>query len=189
MLAFLLLLVEACDIPLIERLYHQFYVDCFKFASKLLMENKAYRDPSFDANDIAQETYYRLSLYIKKFNAEKSDKEQKYYVLGIARNVFYDFSNKKIFCEALEDISEYEAQYTEQDFFEQLRIRCRYEMVVEEMTKLPAAYRIVLEMKYLEEWSPTKISNELHISRNTVYNTLRRGKAQLIQNLKERGDF
>lgn len=61
------------------------------------------------------------------------------------------------------------------------------EPVVEIIRKMPATYRAVLEMRFVEERSTREIAKALQLTEPTVNTRIHRGRTLLMEKLKEEG--
>lgn len=59
--------------------------------------------------------------------------------------------------------------------------------VLEVIRSMPETYRQVLELRFAEEWSPGEIARFLGLTETAVKTRVSRGRALLIQKLKEEG--
>ena len=73
---------------------------------------------------------------------------------------------------------------SEEDFFERLLIRERYDRVVDSIMTLDDRYGVVMLFRYAQGYSVGKIARILGISESMVYSRLNTGKKKLIDMLE-----
>lgn len=149
--------------------------------------NLAYRllNDRMEAENITQETFLRT---ITSLNRVRLDKPIKPYLFRIAVNACRDYARKKhpiLFTEwsasvndnfesasepLVDDAPEPWEQLAEQELTRQLQFA---------LAKLPAHYRAVILLRYVEELSYDQIAQALDLPVNTVRTHLRRAKQRL----------
>jgi len=149
--------------------------------------NLAFRllNDSMEAENVTQETFFRV---IAALDRMRFDIPFKPYLFRIAVNLCRDLGRKKhpvLFSDldsathdADEDASETIAddapplweRLEEEELHAQLRVA---------MDNLPANYRAVITLRYVEEFSYEEIAQALNLPLNTVRTHLRRAKQQL----------
>lgn len=181
MLQYLLLISDEKDSSLIKCIFEKYHNDMIRFAMSRL--KKAGFPNSFsDAEDAVQNAFVKITKYVSKIKVNASDKELKAYILTIVAN------ETKNIIENMRDVEELVddmAELDENEFFERLRIRDRYETVIETMEGLDEKYSVTLLYYYQKEMKVKDIAALMGISEKTVYTRLQRGKKLLLQSLGE----
>lgn len=131
------------------------------------------------AQDIAQDAFVRAWQNLKKFDSARSFKP---WLLRIARNCAYDHFRRKAIM-PFSHLSETEKYYVGQtaDTAPQPDVNAQsleqVEHVQTALGMLPAKYREVLVLHYLEELTTPEIANVLNLNHETVRTRLRRARA------------
>ena len=123
-----------------------------------------------DAQDIVQETFFR---YIKKHPEFESEEHKKAWLIRVAVNLVKDSLKSYWFRNKID--------LDENIPFEEDESKAVWESV----KKLPANYRIVIELYYKEGYSINEISEILNKNKATVGTWLARAKKRLEKILKE----
>lgn len=137
-------------------------------------------------DDLTQETFIKVWKNIKKFDPEKNFRTWLY---AIAKNTAYDFLKKKktipfSFFENSEGESPLE-NLPEKNFLPD-EILARQDLEKElgkKLQQLPDNYRIILLMRYKDDFSLQEISEILNLSYNTVKSQHTRALLALKKNL------
>lgn len=133
------------------------------------------RDP-MEAENVAQETFLRIIISIDRM---RLDLPFKPYLFRIAVNLCYDnlrvkrpllFSESETVNEIVEDVPEMV------DRIEKDELQAQMRAVIE---TLPPHYRVVVVLRYNEDFSYEEIAQALNLPLNTVRTHLRRAKEQL----------
>ena len=126
-----------------------------------------------DADDIVQETFYKLSKSRTDFDSEEHIRAWLFRVaVNLAKNVRRSIWRHKTV--PLED-------YMETLTF----VSPESETLFAEVMRLPEKYRIVIHLFYYEDYSVREISQILKISESNVRVRLNRGRKMLKQTLQE----
>ena len=147
---------------LIERYQNSLYAAAFNTCQNQM-----------DAEDVVQETFVQYYTSRKEFESEQHIRAWLLrVVINKARNINRTFW-KKNKC-SLED-------YIETLTFPNSQSRDLFE----EVMKLPDKYRIVIHLFYYEDYSVREIADILKLSKSNVKVRLSRGRALLLDSLKE----
>ncbi len=130
----------------------------------------AYCGNKSDAEDVVQDTFVK---YLKKQPEFETDEHAKAWFIRVAVNLCKDHL-KSGFIKNRCELSENIPAYSSED-----------KAVWESVGKLPAKYRIVIELFYHEGYSIKEISEILHKNSSTVGNQLARAKKLLEKILRE----
>ena len=132
-----------------------------------------------DAEDLAEETFIALILKRKTFD---TDAELKAYLFKICRNKCLDHLRRKRRLAPLDERS------ASGDAEKLLLTRDRDRILYSAMSRIPAQYRDVLYLTYIEGFSTEECMRILKKSKKQVYNLLARAKNSLRAEL-EKGGF
>ena len=108
------------------------------------------------------------------------------YVLTAAKNAALNMLPKKQQREELLDISELDIA-DDQNLFEQVAASEEYERLFRAIRGIPAIYRDVLMLKYVQELTMKEIAALLGRKTSTVHQQITRGKKLLIEQCRKEG--
>lgn len=133
-----------------------------------------------DADDIVQQTFYKLLVSPGKFRDEEHIKRWLIRVcINECNSLFSGFWRKKVQMfsemEAQEDVGQEDQVFTQQE----------NRMLLEALGKLPAVCRSVLYLFYYEGYKTREIAQILNVREATVRTRLVRGRKLLREELKE----
>lgn len=187
-LFFLLLSVNPKHHDKVRRLYEEFHDMAVKLARSELWR-RGWNNYYNDAEDVVQNAFRRILKYGKKINYEFDEQLVKAYVCKIVTNevIRYIDKNKKHEEMLVEDLDELGSEYTEEEFFRQLKINEQQELIAKIIAAMDEKYRSVLTLKYRHLKNPKEIALMLGLKEKTVYTRLSRGEAELINALKKAG--
>lgn len=129
------------------------------------------------AEDIAQETFIKAYLELKKFNPKKGRFST--WLYRIATNLAIDYLRKNKRRIVVEDI-EAIAEVTMPTFLEE---EAKQEIRKAVLSLVPPEYRQIIEAYYWDGKSYQQIADDMHMELNTVRTWLRRAKIQLREKL------
>ncbi len=185
MLLFLLSLLEGDPegSQKVEYIYNHFHDDMVRLAQIRL---SLYRIPpsEWDAEDIVQESFLRITKYIHCFDLSLGDERIKSYTLMVVINVIRDVAKKRKPTDNIDD-HEFELFDDSSDFIEEFRQKEEYNRVVDAIEHLSDIYRIVFTYRYMQGISVREMAVILGIPQKTVETRLTRGKAQLKELLEK----
>lgn len=135
------------------------------------------KDP-FQKEDLLQDIYIIIGKNLQKIDMS-DERKSRNYIITIARNYCRSYLRRqsKIEEEFFEDIDR--AQVIQDDILDNVIDKESFEHLVREIGKLEEHYKIVLELKYITEFSDEEIADFLHIKKKTVQMRLYRAKAML----------
>ena len=166
------------DVAELFELYHRELLRIT--AQKLKNANDAnYID---DAQDVVQNVYVKLTKYISKVKCI-DESEIRGYLYAVAANETVNFLASQSKHRGRVELDELSA-VSEEDFFERLLIRERYDRVVDSIMTLDDRYGVVMLFRYAQGYSVGKIARILGISESMVYSRLNTGKKKLIDMLE-----
>ena len=179
-----LFLLEICDQDQIEDVtafYEKYWGDLLRYAKTQLGNKSAGID--HEAEDVLQNAFFKV-LKNRLLDFSKGELAVKAYMRATIDSVIKDtFRKSKVFYTLEEDSS---AAMSDEDFFEELKIKERYNIVISEIEKMEPIYSYVIMMK-MNGHKPQYIAQYMHIPVNTVYTRLKRGKKMLLEKLKSLG--
>ena len=180
MLQYLLTISEPSDHEKIERLYNDYHLYMIKYAPGKLQDSGR-RNYVYEAEDVVQNSFVKITRYIKNIDLSLGEKCVKNYVFTILNNEITNFLNDN---EELDEIDEDFYKEAEYDFLEELDIKESYEEAVKAIENLEERYSMTLFLFFCKEMSVGRISKFMGISEKTVYTRIARGKIQLQNSLK-----
>lgn len=153
----------------LENYFKTYYAQCYRVAFAQ-MKTKA------DAEDVAQEVFFRLLKYRPGFHSQ--DHEKAWMIrttLNLCRDILKSRWSSTIKLEelSLEDKKSYNNPYVKEDG------------TLWELLELPLTYRICLYLFYYEDYSVKEIAEILEVPENTIKTRLRRGRELLKKKLQE----
>ncbi len=182
-----LFLFEICDPEQVDDLssfYEKYQGEFLRFAKTILWSGGS-KNVDTDAEDVVQSAFYKL-LKNRLLDFSKGEKSVKSYVSSTVESVAKDLlSRTKVFY-ALEDEGEFAR--SGEDFFENLRIKENYRIVVSELEKMDTIYSYTLLLK-MREWKPKEIARYMNVPVDTVYTRIKRGEKLLLERVKARKDY
>lgn len=179
MLQFLLSISDEKDHSKIEYLYNQYHGDMLRFA-KYRLHQKGMPNYELDAEDAVQNAFIKITKYIHRIDFTTDEKEIKAYILKIVSNETINIVSDYMY---FDDIDELKETMADGDFFDQMRIKTRYDEVVEVIGRLDEKYSIPLSLRYSENIDVKEIAELLGIAEKTVYTRLDRARKLLLENL------
>lgn len=147
-----------------------------QYAGKMLAVSKRYARTDFEAEDILQDSFVKVFLYLKNF---KGDCPLEFWVKRIVINTAlkYQRTNRHLMVtgqdEELDDVSE-------QD---NLDSQFAYEELLELVRGLPPRYQAVFNLYAIEGFSHKEIGEMLEITESTSKSQYSRARASLRQAL------
>jgi RNA polymerase sigma-70 factor (ECF subfamily) len=161
-----------------------------RFAPKLKSVCQRYANEKFSADDILQEGFVKIFSNINKFNGSGSFE-------GWMRRIVVNFSISLYRIKAKEpsflelnnssfQISDDTIENEEPSIFDILKEKLNKEDIIEEIQRLPEAYKLILNLYIFENYSHKEICNELNISVQNSKVRLMRARQLLQENLLSR---
>lgn len=135
-----------------------------------------------DAEDVLHDTFIKIARNMKAIDDPYSDKTLSY-LLKAVKNTAKDFLKKK---ENRKEVAaqDYVENIPDAQFLEKLRIKDRYNKVVNAIRKLNDTYRDVMFFHFVSGMKIAEIADLLGRKRSTVQQQLVRGKKKLIEILE-----
>ena len=135
-----------------------------------------------DAEDVLHDTFIKIARNMKAIDDPYSDKTQSY-LLKAVKNTAKDFLKKK---ENRNEVAaqDYVENIPDMQFLEKLRIKDRYNEVVNAIRELNDTYRDVMFFHFVSEMKIAEIADLLGRKKSTVQQQLIRGKKKLIEILE-----
>ena len=153
----------------------------------LLVAQRILHDP-MEAEDAVQTALLGIARQIKRIPAGNPQIVHAY-VLTAAKNAALNMLPKRRQQNELLSISEFDVA-DENSLFDRIAKSQDYELLHKAIRKLPAIYREVLMLKYVQELSMKEIAALLDRKVATVHQQITRGKKLLIAQCREEGmDF
>ncbi len=136
-----------------------------------------------DAEDAVQIAFISISKHVKKLTAMEENAVRAY-VCKSAKNAALNLLPGKNKRDQIMPLDE-ETMGVSDDLIEAYISNDRYERIVSIIQALPEPYRDVLSLYYIYEMKPREIASSLGRKSETVKCQLKRGKAILLNKLKE----
>lgn len=168
---------------------HDIITDFF-IKNKMLLYNEAWKYLSLkeDVEDIVSESLARIMAHMEKFR-ELAPHERVQYSKAVVRNLSYNHLKRfsRFTMLPFEDVDAYlvaeESQLPDNIVFRQMQL----EQIRRIWAKIPAEERLLLEQKYVLDWSDKELAATLGIQTQSVRMRLTRAKRKVIALLKEHG--
>ena len=171
LLIFLSMLESDEEKEIFINLYHQ-------YGNAMLRIAKQYFPNDWHAaEDVVQNAWIHVIDHFQKILAVPSKKRGAYLVI-IAKNEAITILRK--------DKRELSFDDTTVGSYDDLETD-NVKSVIEVIHSMPATYRAVLEMKFVEEYTTKEISKRLGLTENAVNVRIHRGRTMLIKKLREEG--
>ena len=180
MLQFLLSISDPLDHEKIRRIYDSYHVFMLKYAVSKF-KNMGRRNCVFDAEDVVQNSFVKITRYIGHVDFSAGEKSVKNYVFAILNNEICNFLNNNVELDEIDEAFYNEAEYS---FLDEIDIKERYDEVVKAIEALDERYSTTLFLLYCKEMDVGEISELMGISAKTVYTRVARGKKLLVDSLK-----
>ena len=153
----------------------------------LLVAQRILHDP-MEAEDAVQTAFLGIARQIKRIPAG-NPQIVRAYVLTAAKNAALNMLPKRQQQNELLSISEFDIA-DDHNLFDQIASSQDYELLFKAIRKLPAIYREVLMLKYVQGLTMKEIAALLDRKAATVHQQITRGKKLLIAQCREEGmDF
>lgn len=176
MLAVYLSMIERDDN---KQLFETFY---FRYEKKLYaVALNILKRPAL-AEEAVSETFLRVARHFEKFLEiyHRDRREIAPWAVTIVKNISLDILEK-------EDRTELLPEYWDAPGREDAESLDGYGRLVELIRFMPEGYRRVLERKFVLEWTNREIARQLGLTEAAVEKRVERGRALLIEKLKEEG--
>ncbi len=181
MLQFLLSIADESDHDKILYIYQHFHNDMIRHARHQLYKANV-PDYLSKSEDVVQNAFVKISLYIKAINFSVSEKELKGYVLSIvSHEVINELNDQKYF----DDIDECVNVASDDDYVDNLMIQERYDEVVAAIERMDEKYRLALVYRFYKEYSIKEMAELFGVPKKTVYTRIRRAQRLLKDLLGE----
>lgn len=178
LLLYTALIDDECDRLRFEDIYNDYHKQMLYVAQRIL------RDPG-DAEDAVQVALLGIARQIRSVPRD-NPQVVRAYVLTAAKNAALSMLPKKQQREELLDISELNLA-DDHSLFEQVAASEDYECLLRAMRGIPAIYRDVLMLKYVQELTMKEIAALLGRKTSTVHQQITRGKKLLIEQCRKEG--
>lgn len=134
------------------------------------------------AEEAVQEAFLRIANHFEDYLKiyQKGRDEIRRWAVRIVKNVSLDILKKE---NRGAPLPEHWDEATPED----VESQSGYRALVALVSTLPGSYRAVMELKFLWEWSDQRIARRLGLSEGAVKMRISRGRALLIEKLKEEG--
>lgn len=183
MLLFLLTIADEGEADKVEYVYNTYHEDMLRFA-KSRLRNAGLSSYLIDAEDAVQNAFVKITKYIKKIDFDASPMEIRTYLFSVVSNeVTNIIKDYKYF----DDIEDYADVISDESFFEEIKVREKYQEVMTAIKKLDEKYSITFLYYYHRDMSVKEIAELMGISEKTVYTRLERGRKLLLDILREEG--
>ncbi len=134
----------------------------------------------FTAEELMQETFFRLIMKKPKFKGKSSFKTWLY---TIGRNIAYDYLRKnsritEITLEAVKEEADVEAEYIKNE---------EQKQIFAALDRLNEQYRQIIYLKYIEGFDNPELASILKKNKRQIENSVSRAKAALKNELMKEG--
>lgn len=135
-----------------------------------------------DAQDVVQNVYVKVTKYADSVS-RIDESEIRGYLYAVASNETANFLARRTRQHRHTELTE-QSGVLEEDFFDRLLVRERYDRVVDCIMTLDERYSIVMLFRYAQGYSVSRIARILGISEKQVYSRLNAGRKKLINMLE-----
>lgn len=182
MLLFLLSTIENQEDKLIfEEIYRKYQAASMRRALKMLNDNR------FDAEDAFQKAWIQIAQHLSELKT-RDDAAIATYIMKTIEYKSIDVANEnKSYRAELEPEEMNPDEYVSDDMMHTICSRERYAEIVETLRNMDNKYRDILIFHYLQGFDIKSIAEQLNLNEKTVWTRLYRGKAILVNALKEKG--
>jgi len=144
------------------------------------------RFPSVEAEEVVQESYYRLLRARTKGKIVLS----KAYIFAVARNTALTLLHRRRILSptALADLPDSAVLEEKSDVSDRFNDQLRFQLALEAIDGLPPRCREVFRMAALEHLSTAEIARRTSLAENTVYAQLAIGVRKCSEFLRKRGE-
>jgi RNA polymerase sigma-70 factor (ECF subfamily) len=134
------------------------------------------------AEDVVQNAFVKLTMYVKAINFNVSERELRSYVLStVAREVINELEDRR----EHDDIDEYLNIASDEDFVKDVMTHERYEAVVAAIEQLDEKYRLALEYHFYKGFSVKQMAELFEVPEKTIYTRISRAQKKLKEMLGE----
>ena len=142
--------------------------------------------PSLEADDLVQESYFRLW----KARARGRIVSSKAYIFAIARNTARTlFHRRRVYSPVpLMDLPDSAIVAEKCDVADRVNEQLRFELALEAIEQLPPRCRRIFRLAVLERLSTAEIAARTSLAENTVYAQLAIGVRKCSEFLREKGE-
>jgi len=144
------------------------------------------RFPSVEAEEVVQESYYRLL----KARAKGKIALSKAYIFAVARNTALTLLHRRRIysAAALADLPDSAVLEEKSDVSARLNDQLRFQLALEAIDRLPPRCREVFRLAALDHLSTAEIARRTGVAENTVYAQLAIGVRKCAEFLRARGE-
>lgn len=155
--------------------YHRYELRLYSVAKNILKNNAL-------AEEATQEAFMRIAKHFEKFLEifQKDCREIGPWAVTIVKNISLDMLRKERRSEGLPENWDAPAP-------EDTEKADGYRRLVELIRSMPESYRRALELRFVCEYSTKEVARELGLSPEAAQKRIDRGRALLIEKLKEEG--
>ena len=182
MLLFLYTLVDSEDKYKIEYIYHTFHDDMIRLA-KSSLKNADVSNYDYDAEDIVQNAFIKISKYIKKIDMNRDPLALRAYIFTVVSNEFNNFMKDRHYFESIDDYAETLQDFPDEELIPDGNVQAMYKDVVRIIREMDDKYGMTILYRYRDDMSVSEIAEFMGISEKTVYTRLVRGKILLLKKL------
>lgn len=184
MLLFLYTLVDPEEKYKIEYIYHTFHDDMIRLA-KSSLKNADVSNYDYDAEDIVQNAFIKISRYIKKIDIHRDPLVLRAYIFTIVSNEFNNFMKDRRYFESVDDYVETLQDFPDEELIPDGKVQAMYKDVVRAIREMDDKYGVTILYRYRDDMSVAEIAELMGISEKTVYTRLSRGKVLLLEKLNK----
>lgn len=134
--------------------------------------------------DISQEVFIQIATHLDRID-DGNEKRARNYIITITRNLCKNFLRDQSKREEISFDTSLEYADLHDDTVEKMLGNAFREKLVEEIGKLDERYRIVLELKYVAQYSNDEIANMLDLKKKTVEMQIYRANKILRERMRD----
>jgi len=145
------------------------------------------RFPSIDADEIVQESYFRLI----KARAKRKIALSKAYIFAVARNTARTLLYRQRIYSSVEigNLPDSIVLDETSDASDRVNDQLRFQLALEAIDRLPPRCRDIFRLAALERLSTSEIARRTGLAENTIYAQLAIGVRKCSEFLRERGEL
>ncbi len=166
----------------VSELFGRYHVSMVMLAKKRLKDMHVY-SYNTDAEDMVQNTFLRIILYIDDIDLSRSESDIKSYIMSMLVNVINDYVKKlsrQVPCDEID-----EERDSEEEFIHSLNITNRYNDVVDALYRMDRIYSMVMISRFCYGKSIDEISVMTGLTRKGVESRILRGRKLLKEMMEE----
>ncbi len=166
----------------VSELFEKYHVSMVRMA-KTRLKNLHIYSYNTDADDMVQNTFMRIMLYIDDIDLSRSESDIRSYIMSMLANVINDHVKNLSKQVPFDEIDE--ERDSEEEFIHSLNITNRYDDVVAALCRMDRIYSMVLISRFQYGKSVDEIAEMTGLSRKGVESRILRGRKILKEMMEE----